>query len=174
MSFDTPHGTRGARLPSKRLMNWINAFNMRRIRGKAPKVMGFPSLVLTTVGAKSGAPRHTPVAYFPDGPDSWLIVRVRGRGRQKPRLVLQPARAPRRRADPARRPDLRGVRRAAHRRCPRARVAPDHQHRKTFRGLREENRPRTAGHPPANPTQPQAIGSRTPTPQQVSRFVRND
>ena len=74
MSFDTPHGTRGARLPSKRLMNWINAFNMRRIRGKAPKVMGFPSLVLTTVGAKSGAPRHTPVAYFPDGPDSWLIV----------------------------------------------------------------------------------------------------
>ena len=74
MSFDTHHGTHGARLPSKRLMNWINAFNMRRIRGKAPKVMGFPSLVLTTVGAKSGAPRHTPVAYFPDGPDSWLIV----------------------------------------------------------------------------------------------------
>ena len=73
MSFDTPRGTRGARLPSKRLMNWINAWNMKRIRGKAPKVMGFPSLVLTTVGAKSGAPRHTPVAYFPDGSDSWLI-----------------------------------------------------------------------------------------------------
>ena len=73
MSFDTPHGTRGAKLPSKKLMNWINAWNMRRIRGKAPKVMGFPSLVLSTVGAKSGAPRHTPVAYFPDGSDSWLI-----------------------------------------------------------------------------------------------------
>jgi deazaflavin-dependent oxidoreductase (nitroreductase family) len=74
MSFNTPHGTRGARLPSKRLMNWINAWNMKRIRGKATKVMGFPSLVLTTVGAKSGTPRHTPVAYFPDGADSWLIV----------------------------------------------------------------------------------------------------
>jgi F420H(2)-dependent quinone reductase len=74
MSFDTPHGTRGARLPSKRLMAWINAWNMKRIRGKATKVMGFPSLVLTTVGAKSGTPRHTPVAYFPDGADSWLIV----------------------------------------------------------------------------------------------------
>ena len=74
MSFNTPHGTRGARLPSKRLMNWINAWNMKRIRGKATKVMGFPSLVLTTVGAKSGTPRHTPVAYFPDGTDSWLIV----------------------------------------------------------------------------------------------------
>jgi deazaflavin-dependent oxidoreductase (nitroreductase family) len=55
-------------------MNWINAWNMKRIRGKATKVMGFPSLVLTTVGAKSGIPRHTPVAYFPDGADSWLIV----------------------------------------------------------------------------------------------------
>ena len=74
MSFDTPHGTRGARLPSRRLMGWINAWNMKRIRGKATKVMGFPSLVLTTVGAKSGTPRHTPVAYFPDGADSWLIV----------------------------------------------------------------------------------------------------
>jgi deazaflavin-dependent oxidoreductase (nitroreductase family) len=35
---------------------------------------GFPSLVLTTVGAKSVTPRHTPVAYFPDDADSWLIV----------------------------------------------------------------------------------------------------
>jgi deazaflavin-dependent oxidoreductase (nitroreductase family) len=36
--------------------------------------MGMQALVLTTVGAKSGTPRHTPVAYFSDGPDSWLIV----------------------------------------------------------------------------------------------------
>src|SRR5580700_7546415 len=36
--------------------------------------MGFNALVLTTVGAKSGAKRTNPVGWFP-GPDgSWLIV----------------------------------------------------------------------------------------------------
>jgi deazaflavin-dependent oxidoreductase (nitroreductase family) len=74
MSFDTPHGTRGARQPGGKLMAWMNTWNMNRIRGNADKVMGMQALVLTTVGAKSGTPRHTPVAYFPDGADSWLIV----------------------------------------------------------------------------------------------------
>ncbi len=74
MSFDTPHGTRGARQPGGKLMVWMNRWNMNRIRGKADKVRGVPALVLTSVGAKSGTPRHTPVAYFPDGADSWLIV----------------------------------------------------------------------------------------------------
>jgi deazaflavin-dependent oxidoreductase (nitroreductase family) len=74
MSFDTLNGTRGARQPGGKLMAWMNAWNMNRIRGNAVKVMGMQALVLTTVGAKSGIPRHTPVAYFPDGADSRLIV----------------------------------------------------------------------------------------------------
>ena len=74
MSFDTPHGTRGARQPGGKLMAWMNNWNMNRIRNNAVKVMGMQALVLTTVGAKSGTPRHTPLAYFPDGADSWLIV----------------------------------------------------------------------------------------------------
>ena len=74
MSFDTPHGTRGARQPGGKLMAWVNRWNMNRIRGNAQKVMGMQALVLSTVGAKSGTPRHTPVAYFPDGANSWLIV----------------------------------------------------------------------------------------------------
>ena len=74
MSFDTPHGTRGARQPGGKLMAWMNRWNMNRIRGNAQKVMGMQALVLSTVGAKSGTPRHTPVAYFPDGANSWLIV----------------------------------------------------------------------------------------------------
>jgi hypothetical protein len=72
MSFDTPHGTRGARQPGGKLMAWMNTWNMNRIRGNAE--MGMQALVLSTVGAKSGAARHTPVAYFPNGADSWLIV----------------------------------------------------------------------------------------------------
>lgn len=74
MSFDTPHGTRGGRQPGGKLMAWVNTWNMNRIRGNADKVMGMRALVLTTVGAKSGAPRHTPLAYFPESAESWLVV----------------------------------------------------------------------------------------------------
>jgi deazaflavin-dependent oxidoreductase (nitroreductase family) len=74
MSFDNPHGTRGARQPGGKLMTWMNRWNMYRIRGNATKAMGMQALVLTTVGARSGTLRHTPVAYFAEGADSWLIV----------------------------------------------------------------------------------------------------
>jgi hypothetical protein len=39
MTFDTPHGTRGARQPGGKLMAWMNSWNMKRIRGHATKVM---------------------------------------------------------------------------------------------------------------------------------------
>jgi deazaflavin-dependent oxidoreductase (nitroreductase family) len=75
MSFDTPNGTRGARQPTAgRLMRWFNEFTMKRIRRRGGKVMGLNALVLTTVGRKSGQPRSTPVGYFADGGNSWLIV----------------------------------------------------------------------------------------------------
>src|SRR3984957_6281274 len=76
MSFDTPHGTRGARQPGGKLMAWMNRWNMNmtRTRGNPEKVMGMQARVLSPVGAKSGPPRPPPVAYFPDGADSWLIV----------------------------------------------------------------------------------------------------
>ena len=45
-----------------------------RVRKGGAKFLGFNALVLTTVGAKTGAERTTPVGWFP-GPDgSWLIV----------------------------------------------------------------------------------------------------
>ena len=62
MSFDTPHGTRGARQPGGKLMAWMNTWNMNRIRGNADKVMGMRALVLTTVGAKSGRSLTSPTA----------------------------------------------------------------------------------------------------------------
>jgi deazaflavin-dependent oxidoreductase (nitroreductase family) len=76
MSFNTPNGTRGARQPKAGwLMTWFNGWNAKKIRRKGGKIMGFDALVLTTIGAKSGAERTTPVGWFPTGDDdSWLVV----------------------------------------------------------------------------------------------------
>jgi hypothetical protein len=74
MAFDTRAGTRGARQPRANLMmRWVNNTAAGRIR-RSGKMMGFNGLILTTVGAKSGAQRTNPVGWFPGPDDSWLIV----------------------------------------------------------------------------------------------------
>jgi deazaflavin-dependent oxidoreductase (nitroreductase family) len=76
MSFETPRGTRGVATPGflKPVAKLFNKVASRQIR-KSGKAFGtMPALVLTTVGAKSGAERSNPVAYFPDGQGNWLIV----------------------------------------------------------------------------------------------------
>jgi deazaflavin-dependent oxidoreductase (nitroreductase family) len=74
MGFDTPTGTRGARQPRAGLiLRLINKNAASRFR-RTGKMMGFSGLILTTVGARSGAERTSPVGWWP-GPDgSWLIV----------------------------------------------------------------------------------------------------
>jgi len=65
MAFDTPAGTRGARQPRAGLMmRWVNTMAAGRIR-RSGRMMGFNALILTTVGAKSGAKRTNPVGWFP-------------------------------------------------------------------------------------------------------------
>jgi len=74
MSFNTPSGSRGVSQPSVFIsfLKLFNKYSAGRIR-KTGKFGELPSLVLTTVGSKSGMERRTPLAYFPDG-DGWLIV----------------------------------------------------------------------------------------------------
>jgi hypothetical protein len=74
VTFDTPAGTRGGRQPRAGLMmRWVNKTAAGRIR-RTGKMMGFNALILTTIGARTGAERTNPVGWFP-GPDrSWLIV----------------------------------------------------------------------------------------------------
>jgi deazaflavin-dependent oxidoreductase (nitroreductase family) len=74
MGFDTPAGTRGARQPRGGLMlRWVNKTAASRFR-RTGKTMGINGLILTTIGARSGAERTNPVGWWP-GPDgSWLIV----------------------------------------------------------------------------------------------------
>jgi deazaflavin-dependent oxidoreductase (nitroreductase family) len=75
MSFDTPAGTRGARLPSGPVFRWLNQLAAWRLRRKGGgTMMGFNALILTTVGRKTGAERTNPVGWFPSQDGSWLIV----------------------------------------------------------------------------------------------------
>jgi deazaflavin-dependent oxidoreductase (nitroreductase family) len=74
MAFDTPAGTRGARQPrAGMMMRFINKSAAGRIR-RTGKMMGFNALNLTTIGAKTGAERTSPVGWFPGPDDCWLIV----------------------------------------------------------------------------------------------------
>ena len=74
MSFNTPRGSRGVSQPraARNFLKLFNKFSAVRIR-KTGKFGELPSLVLTTVGSKSGLERKTPLAYFPDE-NCWLIV----------------------------------------------------------------------------------------------------
>jgi deazaflavin-dependent oxidoreductase (nitroreductase family) len=74
MSFDTPAGTRGGRQPrAGLLLRVVNKNAASRFR-RTGKMLGINGLILTTVGARSGAEHTSPVGWWP-GPDgSWLIV----------------------------------------------------------------------------------------------------
>lgn len=56
----------------------------KRIRRKGGKFRGMDVLFLTTVGAKTGERRETPVAWFPDGDQAWLIVASLGGSARNP------------------------------------------------------------------------------------------
>jgi deazaflavin-dependent oxidoreductase (nitroreductase family) len=76
VSFEkTPSGTRGARGPgrSNAFSRFVTRMMIKLHRRSGDKFMGLNLLYLTTVGAKTGQERLTPVAYFPDG-DGWLVV----------------------------------------------------------------------------------------------------
>ncbi len=73
-------GTRGARVPRPfltlfKLMNKRMIRRYRRSGGqRVSSRMGFPVVLLSTRGAKTGLTRTTPVGGFPDGENSWLVV----------------------------------------------------------------------------------------------------
>lgn len=77
----TPNGTYGATRSSGTLANSVlKRFGgllvglYRLLGGRGMRALGAPLLLLTTVGARTGKERITPVACFPDGTDAWLVV----------------------------------------------------------------------------------------------------
>jgi len=74
----TRKGTYGAGLPNipgplLKAAIWLSVAAFR-LFGQRMRIMGRPLLLLTTVGARSGQQRGTPLCWFPGGDDAWLVV----------------------------------------------------------------------------------------------------
>jgi deazaflavin-dependent oxidoreductase (nitroreductase family) len=76
----SPPGTRGTRIPKPllKLFKLMSTLVIRRYRRSGGTRIstraGFPVVLLTTRGAKTGHTRTTPVGGFPDGENSWLVA----------------------------------------------------------------------------------------------------
>ncbi len=78
----TPGGPGGL---SRWFQRTMNARTVARIRRKSGTVMGMDMLILHTVGSRTGQPRQSPLAWFPDAEQdgAWLIV-ASGGGKRNP------------------------------------------------------------------------------------------
>ena len=79
-----PGGTRGSRTPPSLLGKILTPVMVRIHRRSGDRFGGMDLLYLTTVGARSGARRTTPVARFDDGAGGWIIVASAGGAAQHP------------------------------------------------------------------------------------------
>jgi deazaflavin-dependent oxidoreductase (nitroreductase family) len=97
-----PPGTRGARVPTRgpiaKLFQLVGKRQIRTYRrGGEQRVssrMGFPVVLLTTRGAKTGSTRTAPVGGFPDGENSWLVAATLGGAARHPAWFLNMAKHP--------------------------------------------------------------------------------
>jgi deazaflavin-dependent oxidoreductase (nitroreductase family) len=84
--------------PLTKLFKPVNALLIRRYRRsggtKASSQMGFPVVLLTTRGAKTGQTRTTQVGGFADGDNSWLIVASLGGAERHPAWFFSMAKNP--------------------------------------------------------------------------------
>jgi deazaflavin-dependent oxidoreductase (nitroreductase family) len=79
-----PSGSRGASTPPRLLSKMIMPLMVRVHRRSGDTFQGMDLLYLTTVGARSGEHRTTPVARFDDGMGGWVVVASAGGATQHP------------------------------------------------------------------------------------------
>ena len=96
----TPRGTRGTGFPrlARAAMRLGAGWMVRRYRSKgtAMRINGQPLLLVTTVGARSGARRQVLLSRFPDGESatSWIVTGTAGGSAAHPAWFLNMARNP--------------------------------------------------------------------------------
>jgi deazaflavin-dependent oxidoreductase (nitroreductase family) len=96
-----PRGTKGSNPPPgflKKLFTPLVDWQVSRMRKNAgpgqAKMMGFPVLLLTTVGARTGQERTHVLGGFPDGDGRWLIVASNGGAASHPAWFINLAKNP--------------------------------------------------------------------------------
>ena len=98
----SPTGTRGSRFPRRGPLWKLFQLYGRRVvrayrRGDQERVnsrMGFPVVIVTTRGAKTGQMRTAPLGGFEDGEDAWLVAATLGGSSHHPAWVLNMAAHP--------------------------------------------------------------------------------
>ena len=98
----TPPGTRGSRMPRRGPLWKLFQLYGRRVvrayrRGDQEKLssrMGFPVVIVTTRGAKTGQMRTSPLGGFADGEDAWLVAATLGGSAHHPAWVRNMAAHP--------------------------------------------------------------------------------
>ena len=93
----SPPGTRGGRVPVP-LVKLIGKWQMRTYRRSGEQRVsastGFPVVLLTTRGAKTGRTRTAPLGGFQDGENAWLVAATLGGSAHHPAWVLNMAKHP--------------------------------------------------------------------------------
>jgi len=93
----TPPGTYGTKMPGVKLLRSIfEPMAKRSIRSyrksggtnRMSRMMGFPVVLLTTKGAKSGLERTSTLGGFADGDEAWLVVGSNGGSASHPSWFL--------------------------------------------------------------------------------------
>ena len=74
MSFTSRNGTRGSFQPDGWLIRWFNRRVMSRLRRRGGTFRGLDTVVLGTIGKKTGEQRFVPVASFPSDGGGWIVV----------------------------------------------------------------------------------------------------
>ena len=93
-----PPGTRGSRFPKfpswlARLFSRVQLRSFRKNRGGRTQG-GVSTLILETIGAKSGETRYAMLGFLDEGPGTWLVVASLGGSARNPSWLHNLARNP--------------------------------------------------------------------------------
>jgi len=97
-----PKGTKGTTMPGGKLLMRLGkplidrqTAKYKNVKGpEQAKFMGFPAVVLTTVGARTGKEHSHVLGGFPDGKDAWLVIASAGGAPSHPAWFFNLAKNP--------------------------------------------------------------------------------